>query len=87
MNACVLSCFSCVLLFGLLWTVSCQPPLFMGFSRQENWRGLPCHPPGDLRNPEIQPASPMAPALGSRVFTTSAPGKYIESITSFQNKI
>ena len=29
-----------------------------GFSRQEYWRGLPCHPPGDLPNPGIEPRSP-----------------------------
>ena len=27
-----------------------QPPLLMGFSRQEYWSGLPCLPPGDLLN-------------------------------------
>ena len=32
----VLSRFSCV-----LWTVACQTPLSMGFSRQEYWSGLP----------------------------------------------
>ena len=25
-----------------LWTVACQAPLSMGFSRQEYWSGLPC---------------------------------------------
>ena len=30
----------------------------MGFSRQENWSGLPCPPPGDLPNPGIEPRSP-----------------------------
>ena len=39
---CVLSHFSCVWLFATLWTVACQAPLSMGFSRQEYWRGLPC---------------------------------------------
>ena len=29
------------------WTVAHQAPLYMGFSRQECWSGLPCHPPGD----------------------------------------
>jgi len=35
----------------------------MGFSRQGNWSGLPCPPPGDLPDPGIKPASPAAPAL------------------------
>ena len=30
----------------------------MGFFRQECWSGLPFPPPGDLPNPEIEPASP-----------------------------
>ena len=36
---CVLSCFSCVQLFGTLWTIACQAPLSMGFSGQEFWSG------------------------------------------------
>ena len=39
--ACVLNCFSHVQLFIILWTVDCQTPLSMGFSRQEYWVG--CH--------------------------------------------
>ena len=31
------------------WTVACQAPLSIGFSRQEYWSGLPCPPPGDSR--------------------------------------
>ena len=37
---CVLSCFSHVCLFVVLWTVAHQAPLCMGFSRQECWSGL-----------------------------------------------
>ena len=37
---CVLHCFSCVWLFATL-DCSHQAPLSMGFSRQENWSGLP----------------------------------------------
>ena len=33
-RACLLSRFSCVQLFATLWTVACQAPLSMGFSRQ-----------------------------------------------------
>ena len=29
------SCFSCIQLFATPWTVACQSPLSMGFSRQE----------------------------------------------------
>ena len=54
---CVLSSFSCVWLFGTLWTVTHQAPLSMGFSRQEYWSGLLCPPPGDLPNLGIEPRS------------------------------
>ena len=60
---CVLSCFSHVQLFVTLWTVACQAPLSMGFSRQEYWSGLPCPPPGDLSDSGIEPMSLMSPAL------------------------
>ena len=36
-------------------TVACQVPLFMGFSRQEEWSGLPIPSPEDLPDPEIVP--------------------------------
>ena len=42
MHACMLSRFSCILLFVTLWSVARQAPLSMGFSRQEHWTGLPC---------------------------------------------
>ena len=38
---CVRSHFSHVRLFETLWTVACQAPLSMEFSRQEYWSGLP----------------------------------------------
>ena len=57
-SAWVLSCFSHVWLFATLWTVACQAPLSLGFSRQESWSGLPCPPPGDLPHPGIKPQSP-----------------------------
>ena len=34
--------------FVTLWTVACQAPLSMGFSRQECWSGLPFPSPWDL---------------------------------------
>ena len=58
MHVCVLNLFSCVRLFVILWTVACQVPLYMGFSRQEYWSGLPCPPPGDLPDPGVKPSSP-----------------------------
>ena len=35
----------------------------MGFSRQEYWSEFPFPPPGDLPNPGIETASPVAPEL------------------------
>ena len=49
---------SCVQLFAIPWTVAYQAPLYMGFSRQEYWNGLPFPSPGDLPNPGIKPRSP-----------------------------
>jgi len=37
-------------LFVTPWTVALQALLFMGFSRQEYWDGLPFPSPGDLPN-------------------------------------
>ena len=59
-GTCTLSLFSHVQIFVTLWTVACQAPLFMGFSSEECWSGLPYPPPGDLSNLAIQP---MYPAL------------------------
>ena len=47
-RVCVLSCFSCVLLFATLWNAACQATLCMGFSRQEDWSGLLWTSRGDL---------------------------------------
>ena len=44
----VLSHFSCVWLFEMLWTIARQ--VYLGFSRQEYWSGLPFSPSGDLRD-------------------------------------
>ena len=63
--------FSGVRLFATRWTVALQAPLFMGFSRQEYWSGLPFPSPGDLPDPGIEASSLMSPALAGRFFTTS----------------
>ena len=68
---CVMNCFSHVWLFAIPWTIACQAPLSMGFSRQEYWSGLPCLPPGGLPNPGIEPGSLISCALASGFFTTS----------------
>ena len=42
---------------GAPQTVVYQTPLYMEFSRQEYWSGLPCPPSGDLPKPEVEPRS------------------------------
>ena len=65
-------CCCCVQLFVILWTVTHQAPLAMGFPRQEYWCGLLFPSPGDLPNPGIEP---VHPALAGGFFTTKPPGK------------
>ena len=55
--------FSVVSNSATLWTVACQAPLSVEFFRAEYSSGLPFPPPGDLPNPETEPASPVSPAL------------------------
>ena len=64
------SSLSHVRLFSTLWTLACQAPLTMGFSRQEYWSGLPCPPPGGLPDSGIEP---HLFCISRRFFTTSAP--------------
>ena len=65
----------CVQLFVTLWTVACQAPLSMEFSRQEYWSGMPFSIPGYLPNSGIELASLVSPALAGGFFTTELPGK------------
>ena len=71
MQACMLSCFSHIWLFVTPWTIAHQAPLFMGFSRQEYWSGLPCPPSEDLPDPGIKPVPLTSPARTDRFLTTS----------------
>ena len=54
--------FSLVRLFATPWTVACQAPTSMGFSRPEYWSGLSFPSPGDLPDPGIEPGSPALQA-------------------------
>ena len=58
---CVCVCYllSNVQLFATPWTVACQAPLSMEFSRQEYWSGLPFPSPRDFPDPEIELRSPV----------------------------
>ena len=51
-----------VQLFVTPWTVACQAPLFLGFSRKEYWNGFPLPSPGDFPDPGIKLGSPALQA-------------------------
>ena len=80
---CALSHFSHVQLFRTPWTIACQAPLPMEFSRQEYWSGLPFPTSEDLPNLGIQPTFLASPALAGEFFTTSPPG---EQTVRYQHK-
>ena len=61
-----------VQLFVTPWTIDCQAPLSMGFSRQEYWSRLPCSSPGDLPDPGIEP---RCPALQADSLLSEPPGR------------
>ena len=63
---CVLSRFSHVHLYLILWTVTHQAPLPMGFSRQGYWSGLPFPPPENFPDPGIRSESHVS-CIGSQV--------------------
>jgi len=56
-------------------TIACQAPLSLEFFRQDYWSVVPFPPPGDLPDPEVEPAFPAYPALAGRFFTTMPPEK------------
>ena len=52
---------SCLIL-EIPWTMTCQAPLFRGFSRQEYWSRLPFPSQENLPNPGMEPGSPALQA-------------------------
>ena len=55
------------------WTVACQAPLSMRFSRQEYWSGLPFPSPGGLPDPGIEPRSPALQQILSQLSYNGSP--------------
>ena len=55
-----------------LWTIACQAPLSMEFSRQEHWSKLPLPSPKDLPDSGIEILSLTSPAWAGGLFTTRA---------------
>ena len=66
-----------------LWTVTCQAPLSMGFSRQKYWSWLPCPSPGVLPNSVIEPISLSSPTLQAGSLTTEPLGKPCLMLANF----
>ena len=71
-GVCVCMLVSHVQLFATPWTVACQAPLSMEFTRQEYWSGLPFPSPGDLPDPGIELGSP---AFQADSLLSESPGK------------
>ena len=78
--SCVRACchFSRFWLFVTPWTVDCQAPLSMEFSRQEYWSGLPCPPPGDLLTQDRTCISCIS-CIAGRFFTPWSTGEALSS--------
>ena len=71
--------FSCSVMsdsFATPWIVAHQALLFMGFSRQEYWNGLPFPSPGYVPDPGIEPGSP---SLQADSLPSEPPGKPLTS--------
>ena len=58
-----------VWLFETPWTATYQPPLSMGFSRQEYWSGLPLPPPESDLDPGNSLVS-LSQSVGEHLFLT-----------------
>ena len=76
-----------VRLFAAPWTVACQAPPSMGFSRQEYWSGLPFPSPGDLPDPGIEPGSPASQADALPSKPPAAAAKSLQSCLTLWDPI
>ena len=65
-------------------SVAHQAPLFMEFSQQEYWSGLPFPSPGDFPDPRIKPWSP---ALQVDSLQSEPPGKPIKVTNCLKNQV
>ena len=79
---CVLSCFNGVPLCATLWTVACQVPLSMEFSRQGYWRGLPCPLQGIFLT-QVSNSHLISPALVGGFFSTSTTWEALTCLYGF----
>ena len=72
MSVCMVSRFSSVQLFVILWSVARQAPLSMGFLQARILQWLLDPPSGDPPDPGIKSTSLVSPALAGEFFTTSS---------------
>ena len=79
-HACVCA-FSIVWLFATPWTIACQAPLSMEFSRLEYWCGLPFPSPGDLPDPGIELVSLVGSFVDRWILHNEPLGKTISVTT------
>ena len=63
------------------WTIDCQAPLSMEFSRQEYWSELSFPSPGDFPNPGIEPGFPALQADALPSVDLTNPAKPTHKIT------
>ena len=76
----MLSPFSRAQLFEILWTLGLQVPLFMQFSRQQYWSGLPCPPQGIFPTWESISHLTVSPALQVDSLSTEPPGEPVKYV-------
>ena len=69
------------------WTVACQSPLSMGFSREEYWSGLPFLSSGDHPDPGIKYWSPAWQADSLLIELREKSPPYLLSKSVLYNKI
>ena len=71
---------------AILWTVTHQSPLSVGFSRQEYWSGMPCPPPGNIANPGSEHLYPATPASQADSLPLSHQGSQLLHIYVYAHK-
>ena len=81
---CVFMCSVMSNSFVTQWTVACQAPLSMKFSRQEYWSELQFPTPVTLTTPGIEPMSLVSSSLAGGDLTTETPEKPHTQIISLK---
>ena len=74
-----------VLLFASLWTAACQAPLFVGFSQQEYWRGLPFPHPGESSQLRDRTHVSCISCIADRFFTAEPSGSPVPCCYCYLN--